>query len=541
MPINYSGFLRGLRRAETWLARLARRRTLSCIVVALLGLALRAALLPVVPIPVPVIQDEFSYVLGGETFAMGRLANPSHQLWPFFETMHVNMHPTYASKYPPAQAVFLALGIGLFGHPWYGVWLSMGLLCGILCWMLQGWIAPKYAVVGGLTAAMQLGVTGYWINSYWGGAVAALGGALVIGALPRLVHSPGLNSAVAAAVGIFILANSRPFEGAILVILLGAALVLRTWHCGRPAELTRPSVVAPVMTGIIVTVGAAAYYNWHVTGDPLVMPYVLNSRQYHWAPPLWAMPLPSPPPRFRDTAMKALWRWDNGIYQMAREHPLSVVRAFSEALYSTFVSGPALPLIFPAFAGMLFVSAPRARIAALILSAFLCLILAERFIMPHYIAPATGLLLICTMFGVQFLRIGKVGTKRIGLPVVAALLLLSGLLFVRRLYSAVLSPGIPEPMRFRARVLEQLRGSQGHHLVLVRYSAEHNFHLEHVYNGPDIDAQKVVWALDRGPAANQRLFDYYAGRTIWLYEPDGPKPTITRWPGTNTTGGEDRR
>src|ERR1022692_4337409 len=88
------------------------------------------------------------------------------------------------------KSLFLALGWKLFGHPWYGVWLSSGLMCVALCWMLQRWFPPRYALLGGLIAVAQWGIAGYWVNSYWGGAVAAAAGALVVGAVPRLARRP---------------------------------------------------------------------------------------------------------------------------------------------------------------------------------------------------------------------------------------------------------------------------------------------------------------------------------------------------------------
>src|SRR5581483_2245593 len=248
--------VRWLKGAECLLTRVARRRVLSCFVVALVALGLRIALLPVLPIPTPVFQDEYSYLLGGETLAKGRLANPTHPMWRFFETMHVNMQPAYASKYPPGQAVFLALGIRLFGHPWFGVWLSMGLLCGCICWMLQGWIPPKYALIGGLLAVLQLGVSTYWVNSYWGGAVGACGGALVLGALPRLAHRPSTKSAVAAVLGVSILANTRPFEGGVTVLFSLLALLWWAHKLQRLRGLLDRRVVMPFMVGLLLTAGA---------------------------------------------------------------------------------------------------------------------------------------------------------------------------------------------------------------------------------------------------------------------------------------------
>ena len=59
-------------------------------------------------------------------------------------------------------------------------------MSGAICWALQGWMPPAWAFLGGLLAMIRLATFSYWVDSYWGGTVAALGGALVIGALPRM-------------------------------------------------------------------------------------------------------------------------------------------------------------------------------------------------------------------------------------------------------------------------------------------------------------------------------------------------------------------
>ena len=518
---------RFLERMECAWSRVARRRTLAVVLVGMAALALRASLLPLVPIPEPVVHDEYSYILGAQTFVAGRLTNPPHPMWEHFEAFHVNMVPTYQSMYPPGQAGFLALGILLLGQPWWGVWLSTGLMCAAITWMLQGWMPPGWALLGGGFCVLRFSTFSYWVNSYWGGAVAAIGGALVFGALPRICRKPTIGNSVAFALGMAVLANSRPFEG--LVLGLTPMLWMMVWCLRKRAgkgEILRKAVL-PAVAVLAMCAGGMLYYNWRGTGNPLEMPYAANLRQYHIVKPfLWQAR--SPIPNYHHPLMRRFY-----ISQEFPEHLMSRSLWGLEELaeikcrvYYDFYVWPLLVLFVPSLWIML--KSRRVRPLAIALLLLLAGLLVEVWApQAQYASPATCVVVTVALYGLRLLRTWRPLRMPAGLMTARAIVLLllawTALPTARALVNPLaLQPwGGDRALQFeRARLQAQLERLPGEHVVIVHSPPSYGGAQDWIYNQPDIDHAKVLWARDMGADKNQELVLYFRNRHIWYIDQD---------------------
>jgi hypothetical protein len=495
-----------------------------CVLAGLSALLVRLVLLPAIPIPRPIVQDEFSYLLGCDTFAHGRLTNPAHPLWIHFETLHENMLPTYCSKYPPAQAAFLAFGQVVFGNAWYGVLTSMGLMFGSICWMLHGWVSSRYALITTGLSILVWGFTNAWINSYWGGAVAASGGALVIGAVPRLSRRPSAGLVAVASIGLVILANSRPFEGCLTAV--GAGLVL-LWQIRRNGRRWSTLLTASVITPLALILGAGlaviAYYNLRTTGSPLLFAHVLYERNYEVAPYFYFFP-PHKTPLYHHDQIRRYWiDWVFGQYLTARANPLEAFRV-SASFISDFYFYT--PLGVAMLAGLLFFRDHAVRAALVIVALPVLGMMCGVRALPHYLAPAFGALLILAAAGLESAGRWNWKGQPIGVLLVVALCGISLAYSARRIVIGSVVSKLPyNTLSYRPAIIDLLRHTAGKHLVIVHYAPDHGVHEEWVYNDADIDASRIVWAQDMGDR-NRELLDYYPYRKVWIIQPDIDPQTV---------------
>ena len=509
---------------ERPLARVARHKGLAVVVAALLPMALRAALLPWYPIPEPRIQDEFSFLLAADTLLHGRLANPAHPFWQHFETMHVLARPVYASAFPIGQAVVLAAGTFFTGRPWFGVWLSGGLMCGAICWMLQGWMPSRWAILGAFLATFQIAVASYWMNSYWGGFVAATGGALLLGTLPRAMREPRMAHAFILGAGYAMLAYSRSFEGAMFALAVSVPLLWSIWRRGGiDLKLAFRRFAVPLVLVLMVLGTSLGYYFWRLTGKPWDAPYVVYRNAQTVVPHFVLFQKPSPPPLYNNREMWDFYvNWEMIAYRASQNFPKDLwvkTQAYWRFYLGVLLTIPLLGLIF----------AWRKLSLLLGIAAFFSLALVfQVWHNLHYAAPATGLAILLVMLGMRRLRLWRLGKYRIGLPLVRCLPVACALMLAIRVAAGPEPAGYARGWRWpstacgsRAPILKRLQGAGGKHLVFVRYSTVfHDTGVEWVYNGADIDGQPVVWARELDAASNSRLMKYYGDRQVWLVEPD---------------------
>jgi hypothetical protein len=524
----------GLERLERFGKRIASRKLLCLLLVGSLVLVIRTAVIPVSGIPLPNFHDEYSYLLAGDTIAHGRLTNPPHPMWIHFETFHVIWHPTYMSMYPPGEGLVLAFG-EILGNPWIGQLIAASLMCAALCWMLQGWIALRWALLGGVLTIPRFGILSYWTNGYWCACLPALGGALVLGALPRIKRQPGWRDASIMAIGLFILANSRPYEG--LVLSLGVAVALLAWMFGRgrpPLHLSLTKFVLPLLLTLIPLAAWTGYYYYRVTGSPFRMTYDVNRETYAMGRYfIWQSAWPQK--TYHHAKMQA--QYEQELHQWRENRTLSgyILRARGKLYYFWRVYLiPPLPFVLIALPCA--VRDRKLRVPWMIAGGFALGAVVETWFLPHYAAPATALVLLILMQCTRHLRLFRWRGQPAGIALVRAITFVYIATVVLRIGLAVTHIHPEREWQHgdlqRASIVQHLTSLPGQHVVFVSYSPDFDLDREWVFNLSDIDAQKIIWARDMGHEMNQELVNYYPNRHFWSVYASTSPPALEAYDST---------
>lgn len=518
---------RTLRHSLRWVSRPRRAILSSGLLALLISVAATWA-----HAPVPAVHDEFSYLLAADTMAHGRLSNPQHPLWKHFESFHIIQAPTYASKYPPAQGAILAIGQVLADRPYVGLWLSTALAAGIVCWMLQGWLPQRWAFIGAMLIVLNGTIELMWGQIYWGGTVALAGGALLLGALPRLQQESCAKWTIILVLGAVVLANSRPFEGGILAFSVALTLILRLVGKDGPgfATIVR-SVVAPAAVILIPATAMMLAYNESITGNLLQMPFQLHEATYS-ATPLFLWQDPPVVPPYRVEVMRRFYV-ERVLSDFVRQQSVAgFVHVKGTELLRIWLQSIGLSLTPALLLLPLVVRTQKFAWAAGLLLVSLTASLMVTWLKPHYLAPVVPLLLLLLLQGFRHLHALPVFRGTVGRKLVPVLLVTYCLTFAARFAIFVAAP-LQTWGHTRAAIVAELHDSPGNDLVVVRYASDHDPHQEWVYNAADIDAAPIVWARELSPSENLALLEYFGNRTQWLLLADENPPRLLRQPAGN--------
>jgi hypothetical protein len=525
---------------------LARRRGWAVFSVGVANLLLRLALLPLIPAPKPFVPDDFSFLLAARTFAAGRLTNGTPAMWVHFESIHISMKPTYASMYFPGQGLLLAAGQLLFRHPWSGVLISSALMSAAICWMLQAWLPSGWALLGGGIAVLRLGLFSYWINTFsGGGCLAALGGALVLGSFPRIIRAPRGRECLLMAAGISLLLLTRPYEGVLLCLPVCVFLVRQIVLRRKQINLRTGLRLAAAPLLLVIAAGAwMGYYDYRAFGSPLTPPYKVNRTTYAMAP-YYVWQSARPEPAYRHAVLKTFYHY-NELEAFAKIHswhgfvPQTLIKALRGVLFFTGIA-----LLPPLLMSRRVFHDRRTHFLLICVAVLAAGMVIEIFLIPHYLAPFTVAFYALGLQAMRHLRVWRFEGRQVGLAMVRLLVTVCILMGGIRICAAPLDIQINQwPASFwtdrwygpgdfgnaRAQIQAKLQQMPGNQLAIVRYGMDHNALDEWVYNEPDIDASKVIWARGMSEDEDLELIHYYKGRQVWLVKPDLATPAISPYP-----------
>ena len=446
--------------------------------------------------------DDFGYLLTADTFLHGRLTNPPLPLSAHFDSLYALQRPTYAAVYLPGNGLVLALGRLLSGRDIVGMQIATMLAAVALFWALRGWISDGWAFLVGCLAAVHPTLAA-WSNSLHGGALTAFGGALMAGAVGRLRREPKVIDGVAFGAGAVLLAWTRLYEG----FVVAAALTILLFVFRRRG-LSKPAAAALIV--IAAGVGFLMYFDVRVTGHPLKTPYVAYNERYLSAPNfIWERA--GIMPRYDHPDFAFIYRHFRSYYFRNRVPAefLRTVYAETVAHLCTAIprvrtgAGDSLWLLeilpFAAFLLAAFRDRAAAAIAAALAVAWLSLLAITWFTQPHYAAPSAGLFAVAIGIGFMTLDRWPFGEWLARAAYVAMLVVA---------LIAMISSWRPNGVSDRTRMAETMTRRSGPHLVLVSENCYF-----YVFNGAEIDAQRIVWARDLGDNAD--LLRYYADRSVW--------------------------
>lgn len=485
---------------------------------ALLAFCLSATLTAWLPVRATV-HDEFSHLLAAETLCSGSLTLPTPRGVEHLESPHVNLKPTRHSAYPIGHGLALALGWGLLGEPIRGAWLLAAFLTATVTWALLSVLPLRWAALGGVLSAFHPGIAVYWNQTYFGGTLAAVGGALILGSMLRIAKKPQIVSGCWLGVGLLILANTRPYVSVLAAVLV-MCLLLREWYRSKGVNRSKflRGAVLPFFGIGALGVGFLLHHNETLTGDPFQLPYQLNSETYAAVPVFIFQDVPIAVDRPDSIDIYQRFRLEDyqskntlgGFFRLTLEWILRLGRFF---LATGLLVLPLLGLR----------SAWRhsvVRGSVMLLALTGLALLPIKSVNPQYAAPAFALFCLVVMMSAREL----IAYKWMRWILAGVLVVYLASPFAVALARAVRTED--QPFHHRSQIGERLGQMDETHIVFVLYDETHDPLFEWVHNEADLDGSRVIWARSLGAGADRAFSQMYSGRRTWLLHADSKPDQI---------------
>ena len=309
----------------------------------------------------------------------------------------------------------------------------------------------------------------------------AIGGALMLGALPRIQRTFRLRDFLWLALGMAILANSRPYEGLLVCVPALAALVWSFWKKPHPrTSLLRRA--APAMLLLLGTLAFMGYYNQRVFGHALTPPYQADRAMYASAPH-FVFQKARLEPVYRHRVLREFYSgWELHWFedmQTPQGFFRKTVKKLGIAVLFYFGTVLLVPLVMLPKA----ILDRRIRFLFITGGVFAVGLGVETWLLPHYIAPFAAGVYAILLQCMRHLRACRPRGRSAGLLIVRTIPVLCVVLALVRLYAQPLHIELPGPKSLtaygipplgaaRARVLKQLANRPGNQLAIVRYSPD---------------------------------------------------------------------
>lgn len=471
--------------------------------------------------PLPVVQDEFAYVLQARIFASGRWTAPSPPLPQFFEQAHVLVVPALAAKYPPGYSFVLAVGALVRWLPLVPLLLA-GATAALLFVLARraagGAIALLTWVLWLSSPMVQRFAAGYYSESLT--TVCWLAGWL---ALLEWRSTGRTRWLLVLALVTGLGAISRPLTMLAYAVPIGVVVLGDTFRSGR----WRP-LLAAMGTGMLV-LAILPLWSARTTGHWNVSPVALYTRQYMpWDVPGFGYNATAPE-RAVPADLVALGRLFEPMHRLHLPVTMPVILELRVGFLLRNVWGAATAVLMPlAVLGLCALGGEAlfaAASAVLLVLAYLVYAAAPAWTLYYYeivpviafvTAVGVGVVASAARGGVDW-RARLRGWGRPSLvPAVAAAVLCFAVPGIRTARFARSSHRGEVAYRTEfARILGTLHQPA---VLFVRYAPDHSPHTSLVRNSPDL-ANDPVWVVyDRGAAENARLLALVPRRATYLYD-----------------------